>query len=98
MSLIILIGTTGTPSLYYSLILLYKAYHHHQFLGSLAAEVAEGVEPRVVGLAEVQVEQPVVPAVHVEAGCCFFMIFLLSGFAQVEISSYLCTRNVNNQT
>ncbi len=42
-----------------NLLILYKAYHHQQFLRSLAAEVTEGVILRVLGQAEVWLEAAV---------------------------------------
>jgi len=56
-----------------SVVFFYKACYEEEFLGSLAAKVLEGVESCVLRLAEVQVEQPVVPAMHVEAGCRLFL-------------------------
>ena len=46
-------------------LFFYKASYHDEFLGSLAAEVSERVEPCVLRLAESRVERSVVPAVHV---------------------------------
>ena len=51
-----------THSLFFS-----KASHHEEFLGSLAAEVLEGVILRVLWQAEVRQEAAVGPARHVDA-------------------------------
>ena len=46
----------------HSLLFLSKASHHEEFLGSLAAEVTEGVILRVLWQAEVRLEAAVGPA------------------------------------
>ena len=51
----------------HSLLFLSKASHHEEFLGSLAAEVTEGVILRVLWQAEVRLEAAVGPARHIDA-------------------------------
>ena len=63
LSLILLIGIIGIgidPALVLPHSILFsKANHHEEFLGSLAAEVTEGVILRVLGQAEVRLEAAV---------------------------------------
>ncbi len=49
--------------------LLYKASHHEEFLGSLAAEILKGIILRVVRLAEVRAELAIGPTVASQDGC-----------------------------
>ncbi len=65
--LIVTTETVTDSAVRYSLFFFSKASHHEEFLGSLAAEVTEGVILRVLWQAEVRLEAAVGPARHIDA-------------------------------